>query len=143
MQNFALIPERLFDGDHFYTDQAVLIEQGTIEQVVDKNSLSADYLHLDVPGLLAPGFIDIQVNGGGGVLFNTATNCEGIAAIAAAHRRYGTTNMLPTLMSDRSEVISAGILAIEQSIENGIPGILGVHLEGPYLNPARRGIHNA
>lgn len=93
-------------------------------------------------GLLLPGFIDIQVNGGGGVLFNNARDVDGLATIARAHRRYGTTGLLPTLISDTVEVMAEAIAATRAAIAQGVPGILGIHLEGPYLNPLRKGIHD-
>jgi N-acetylglucosamine-6-phosphate deacetylase len=94
-------------------------------------------------GLLLPGFIDIQVNGGGGVLFNDAPRVDAIAAIGRAHRRFGTTGFLPTLISDDLEVVAAGIAAVREAIAVGAPGVLGIHIEGPFLNPRRRGIHDA
>ncbi len=93
-------------------------------------------------GYLLPGFIDTQVNGGGGVLFNDDTTVEGIAAIGRAHRAYGTTGYLPTLISDELEVIDAAMRATEQAIEAGVPGVLGLHIEGPFISRERKGIHN-
>lgn len=94
-------------------------------------------------GWLLPGFIDTQVNGGGDVLFNDMPCVEGIRAIAQAHRRYGTTGLLPTLISDYAPVVEAAIAAGEAALEAGIPGVLGVHIEGPHLNPVKKGIHDA
>ena len=93
-------------------------------------------------GYLFPGFIDIQVNGGGGTLFNDDVSVAGVAAIAAAHRRFGTTALLPTLISDTPDKIAAAIAAVDRAIAEGVLGVIGVHLEGPYLNPAKRGIHD-
>jgi len=93
--------------------------------------------------VLAPGFIDTQVNGGGGVLFNDAPSADGIATIGAAHRRFGTTGFLPTLISDDLDVIDQAIDAVEAAIVQGVPGVLGIHIEGPFLNVRRKGIHDA
>ncbi len=93
-------------------------------------------------GYLLPGFIDTQVNGGGGVLFNDETTVDGIAAIGAAHRHYGTTGFLPTLISDELEVIDAAMRAVEAAIAAGVPGVLGIHIEGPFISKERKGIHN-
>jgi N-acetylglucosamine-6-phosphate deacetylase len=92
-------------------------------------------------GWLLPGFIDTQVNGGGGVLFNDVPSVEGIAAIAAAHARFGTTALLPTLISDRPEAIARALDAVDAAIDAGVPGVVGVHIEGPFINARRRGIH--
>ena len=94
-------------------------------------------------GLLLAGFIDIQVNGGGGLLFNDAPTVESIARIGQAHRRFGATGFLPTLISDDLDTVSAGIGAVRHAIEQGVPGVLGLHIEGPFLNPRRKGIHDA
>ncbi|MDI7775177.1 N-acetylglucosamine-6-phosphate deacetylase [Asticcacaulis sp. EMRT-3] len=93
-------------------------------------------------GWLLPGFIDTQVNGGGGVLFNDETTVEGIAAIGRAHRAYGTTGFLPTLISDELSVIDSAMRAAEQAIAAGVPGVLGIHIEGPFISKQRKGIHN-
>lgn len=97
---------------------------------------------IDLAGaLLLPGFIDVQVNGGGGVLFNDAPTVEGIAAIGAAHRRFGTTGFLPTLISDDLDTVATAIAAVDEAIAAGVPGVLGIHIEGPFLDPRRHGIH--
>ncbi|RZF65029.1 N-acetylglucosamine-6-phosphate deacetylase [Sphingomonas populi] len=93
-------------------------------------------------GWLLPGFIDTQVNGGGGVLFNNALTVDGLATIAAAHARFGTTALLPTLISDTHEAIAAALDAVDAAIVAGVPGIIGVHIEGPFISGARKGIHD-
>src|SRR5206468_10521285 len=92
---------------------------------------------------LVPGFIDTQVNGGGDRLFNDDPSVETIAAIGGAHRRFGTTGFLPTLISDDAGKIAAAVGAARKAIAAGVPGVLGVHIEGPFLNPTKRGIHDA
>lgn len=94
-------------------------------------------------GFVVPGFIDTQVNGGGGVLFNEHTDVDGIAAIAAAHAPYGTTALLPTLISAPIEQVAQALDAVDAAIEQGVPGVVGIHIEGPFLNVARKGIHDA
>ena len=93
-------------------------------------------------GVLAPGFIDLQVNGGGGVLLNDRPDVEGIAAICAAHGRLGTTGLLPTLVTDTPAVTRATIEAGVAAARAGVPGFLGLHLEGPHLDPRRKGAHD-
>src|SRR5204862_3036006 len=88
---------------------------------------------------LAPGFIDLQVNGGGGVLLNDQPTAEGMRAIARAHRRYGTTACLPTLITDTREQARAAIAAARSIAGHG--GVLGLHLEGPFISPRRPGVH--
>lgn len=93
-------------------------------------------------GWLVPGFIDTQVNGGGGVLFNDRPSVDGIAAIGAAHVRFGTTGFLPTLISAPIDMIEIALQATDEAIAAGIPGVLGTHIEGPFINPVRKGIHS-
>jgi N-acetylglucosamine-6-phosphate deacetylase len=94
-------------------------------------------------GWLVPGFIDVQVNGGGGVLFNDTPDVQAIAQIGAAHAQYGTTAFLPTLISGTLDVIERALDAVDAAIEQGVPGVIGIHVEGPFLNADRKGIHNA
>ncbi|MET0893686.1 MAG: N-acetylglucosamine-6-phosphate deacetylase [Pseudoxanthomonas sp.] len=124
---------------------AVLVEDGRVAAVTTPGEAlqSADETH-DLQGAtLLPGFIDCQVNGGGGVLFNNATDVAALRRIGTAHRRFGTTGFLPTLISDDAARMRAAISATEAAIAEGVPGVLGIHLEGPYLAPARKGTHDA
>jgi N-acetylglucosamine-6-phosphate deacetylase len=134
---------RVFDGDTIRNGLQVVIDGNRIDAVLAADECaSANGATVDLGGgLLAPGFIDVQVNGGGGVLFNDRPDVEGIRTIAATHRRFGTTGMLPTLISDQRGVMDAAMAAVRQAVAAGVPGILGVHLEGPYLNPLKKGIH--
>ncbi|MDX3886241.1 MAG: N-acetylglucosamine-6-phosphate deacetylase [Sphingomonas sp.] len=139
----ALVNGRILIDSAFVGGQAVLVEAGRIAAIVAEGDVPADMERHDLAGQrLAPGYIDLQVNGGGGVLFNDMPTVEGIAAIGAAHRRYGTTGFLPTLISDDLSVVRAGVAAVEAAIAAGVPGVLGIHIEGPFLNVARKGIHN-
>lgn len=142
---FALVNGRVLTADGFADDIAVLIEGACIAALVrsDDPRLREADTHDLRGGLLAPGFLDCQVNGGGGVLFNDAPTVETIARIGAAHRSYGTTGFLPTLISDTPGVMREAIAAVDAAIAQGVPGVLGIHLEGPYLAPTRRGIHDA
>jgi len=94
-------------------------------------------------GWLMPGFVDTQVNGGGGTLFNDDPSVDGIARIAAAHAAFGTTAFLPTLISDRPDRIAQALAASDAAIAAGIAGVVGIHIEGPCLSPRRKGIHDA
>ncbi|MEX0697643.1 MAG: N-acetylglucosamine-6-phosphate deacetylase [Dongiaceae bacterium] len=139
---FALAGARVFDGVRLIDDHAVVVDGARIEGIVAGRDLPTGVATHGVSGLLAPGFIDVQVNGGGGVLFNAQRTADGIAAIGAAHRRYGTTGFLPTMITDTREHMAEAVAATRAAIEGGVPGVLGVHLEGPFLNPERKGVHD-
>ena len=140
----ALVNGRVLAGEDFATGLAVLLRGGRIAAVAPENAMPSDAARLDLSGdWLLPGFIDAQVNGGGGVLFNNTPTVEGIRAIARAHRRFGTTGLLPTLITDDRGTMAAAIAAVRQAIAEGVPGVLGIHLEGPWLAQARKGTHDA
>jgi N-acetylglucosamine-6-phosphate deacetylase len=139
----ALTNARVMTGDGIVHGQAVLLDQGRIEALVPESAVPQGAEMEDLGGaLLVPGFIDTQVNGGGGVLFNDAPTVETVARIAEAHRPFGTTGLLPTLISDDLDVVTRGIEAVDAAIAAGVPGILGIHIEGPFLNAERKGIHD-
>jgi N-acetylglucosamine-6-phosphate deacetylase len=141
----AFVNGRVLTGERFLAGHAVLVDDGRISAVVkatDPRARGAEAHDLNGASLV-PGFIDCQVNGGGGVLFNDAPNVETIRRIGTAHAMFGTTGFLPTLISDDVEVMRTAIQSVDQAIGAGVPGVLGIHLEGPYLAPDRRGIHNA
>jgi N-acetylglucosamine-6-phosphate deacetylase len=139
----SLVNGRVLTEAGVVDGKTVLIENGVIAAIVDARDVPASAQSRDLDGgTLVPGYIDTQVNGGGGVLFNDSPTVEAIAAIGAAHRAYGTTGFLPTLISDDLSVVDAAMRATEQAIEQGVPGVLGVHIEGPFLNPKRKGIHD-
>jgi N-acetylglucosamine-6-phosphate deacetylase len=129
----------------FAEGMAVLIDGTRISAVVpDDDPRVADATTHDLGGnLLLPGFIDTQVNGGGGVLFNDAPTVETIRTIGAAHRPFGTTGFLPTLISDDFDVIEKAIAAVAEAIRLRVAGVLGIHIEGPFLSPERKGAHDA
>jgi len=138
----AVAADRLFDGERLHRDAAVLVEGGRIAKVVARGAIPpATPVHALAPGTwLAPGFIDLQVNGGGDVLFNDDPTPEGIAAIVAAHRRFGTTALLPTLITDSDETMRRARDAVQDMLGRE-PGVLGIHFEGPFLSPEKPGVH--
>lgn len=141
----ALLKGSIFTGDEWINDQALLIEDERILGFCAPDQLPSDmYQKIDLQGQrLVPGLIDTQVNGGGGVMFNDAPSVDTLRTIMQAHRRFGTIGLLPTLISDDLSVMAQAIAAVRDAIAQGVPGILGVHLEGPFLNPARKGVHDA
>ena len=144
MSAFAITNARIFDGTDFLDGKSVIVRDGNIDTIVDAAALPADLTVIDGNGqMLAPGLIDVQVNGGGGVLLNDQPTVDGVRAIMQAHRKYGTTAMLPTLITDHRGKMETAIAAVTDAIDAGVPGIVGIHLEGPYLNPERKGVHSA
>jgi N-acetylglucosamine-6-phosphate deacetylase len=142
MTAFAIAADRVFDGAQIRERHAVLVDGGRIADVVALDAVPRGTEVRNVKGLLAPGFLDVQVNGGGGVLFNDMPTVEGIRAIGAAHRKFGTTGFLPTLITDTREKMASAIEATRQALHTGVPGLLGVHLEGPFISAAYKGAHN-
>jgi N-acetylglucosamine-6-phosphate deacetylase len=137
----AISADRIFDGYRWHDDSVILIDDGVVQRIAPRDQSAGDWPTETMPPgtVLAPGFIDLQVNGGGGILLNDAPTPDAMRAIARAHRRYGTTSCLPTLITDTSAKAVAAIAAAK-SLE-GTDGILGLHLEGPFISRARPGIH--
>lgn len=143
MTHFALTGARIFTGDRFLDGHAALIAAGRILAVVPEAEVPAETpVEPLTGGLLAPGFIDVQVNGGGGVLFNDTPEVEALARLAHAHARHGTTALLPTFITDDAARMRQAIDAVKAA-QRSVPGVLGIHLEGPFLAPARKGAHDA
>ncbi len=141
----ALVNGRILCGDKLLSGRTVLLAGGRIEAVADPTDRRCrEALTVDLrQKILLPGFVDVQVNGGGGVLFNDDPSRRTIEAIGAAHRRFGTTGFLPTLISDDLDTIGRAMGAVQSSLDAQVPGVLGIHIEGPFLNSARRGVHDA
>lgn len=139
----AITGARLFDGVEWHDGCALVIEAGRVKAIMAVADVPADAKKIDAHGmLLVPGFIDLQVNGGGGALLNEEPSVEGIRQICSAHAKFGTTALLPTLITDTREVRSATIKAGLDAKAAGVPGFLGLHLEGPHLSVARKGAHD-
>ena len=141
-EKHAIVAERVFDGATVVHHAAVIVEGPHILAVVPQGDVPAGVPRRVLPNgaWLTPGFIDVQVNGGGDALFNDNPTPDGIRAIAAAHRRFGTTALLPTLITDTPEKMSSALAAVE-ALADKEPAVLGIHLEGPFLSPERPGVH--
>ena len=139
----AIAATTVFDGARLHRDSAVIIDGPGIAAVLPRRELPAGIPAHALPegAWLAPGFIDCQVNGGGNVLFNDAPTAETIERIAAAHLRLGTTALLPTLITDTPDKMRAALGAVRKAAATN-PGVLGIHLEGPFLSPERPGVHD-
>jgi N-acetylglucosamine-6-phosphate deacetylase len=137
----AISADRIFDGYRWHNDAVILIDRGVVQCIAPRDQGADDWPTEVRPAgtVLAPGFIDLQVNGGGGLLLNDEPTPDAMRAIARAHRRYGTTSCLPTLISDTRAKATAAIGAAK--LLDGSDGILGLHLEGPFISPSRPGIH--
>jgi N-acetylglucosamine-6-phosphate deacetylase len=139
-QRFAIAADWVFDGAVVRPHHAVVVEGETIADVVPRLDAPNPVHSLPEGAWLAPGFIDIQVNGGGDILFNDDPSPEAIAAITAAHRRFGTTSLLPTVITDSLSKMRAARAAVEAAMHNH--SVLGIHFEGPWLSPGKPGIHD-
>lgn len=141
---YAICGAELFDGTKLLQQHSVVVDGHCIDSIVPDHSkylAKLPCIALD-GGVIAPGFIDLQVNGGGGLLFNNAPSSTTIQHIITAHLSKGVTALLPTLISDQRDVLQAGIDATRHLLEQQQPGLIGLHIEGPFFNPQRRGVHN-
>jgi N-acetylglucosamine-6-phosphate deacetylase len=139
----AVAVPTIFDGDRCLQDCAVVIEGTQILDLVPRHKLAQSVPTRLLPegAWLAPGFIDCQVNGGGDILFNDEPTVESIAAIVRAHRKFGTASLLPTLITDTPEKMRAALDAADKACA-AMPGVAGIHIEGPFISPEKPGVHN-
>ena len=137
MSDRWLSPDLVFDGQDLLNNTALRVVDGVVQSLVSTQDAppSAE----EIFGILSPGLVDLQVNGGGGVLFNATPTADGIRKIASAHRQFGTTGILPTVITDTKEVLTQAVDAVLEA--QGSEGILGIHIEGPHISMAHRGTH--
>ena len=139
----ALVGADIFDGTHRHRGHALVLDGAWVKAILPESGLpeTAETTQLD-GGVLCPGFVDLQVNGGGGVLFNDDQSLPALRTMAAAHARLGATSILPTLITDTPAHTARAIEGVAAAIAEGVDGIIGLHLEGPHLSVARKGAHD-
>lgn len=140
MKQITYFAKHLFDGKHIHDNMLMRVNDGNIS-AIEKAENKRNSADIKLQGLVTAGFIDTQVNGGGGVLFNHDPSTQTLQQMMQGHRQYGTTAMLPTLITDSSEKMHKAANAVAQAISESIPGIIGIHYEGPNLSQAKKGIH--
>jgi N-acetylglucosamine-6-phosphate deacetylase len=138
----SFVGATIFDGFNRHLNSALIIMNGKVVEIIPEEKIdpTTDQIVL-AGGLLTPGFVDLQVNGGGGVLFNDNPSLENLKTICEAHAKLGTTSIMPTLISDSPEVHKRAISVIIDALYYPIKGLVGLHLEGPHLAVARKGAH--
>jgi len=133
----------IYTGKEVIHNKSITIEGTKIVEIIEESKIKKGVKFINLKRKsVAPGFIDLQVNGGGGKLFNDSPTEQTIVEIAEAHQKFGTTNFLPTLITDSNEKIEMAIQAVSSSIKNGNKNILGIHLEGPFINSKKAGVHD-
>lgn len=133
--------DRLFHQGKFYQDCFLAVREGRTHALLSLAQLPKAAKVIEVEGILSPGFVETQANGGGGVLFNDMPTLEGLRTIIKAHRLYGTVAMLPTFISDTQENFHRAIEVVAQGVVQGERGLVGGHFEGPFLHPEKKGTH--
>ena len=133
----------IYTGDEVLSEHALVVSDGTITDVIPFRDVPSDVEVLNLDGQsVAPGFIDLQVNGGGDALFNDDPSRDQIRRIVLAHRQFGTTDILPTYITGPVDGMLSAIGAVEQYEADGLEGVLGIHFEGPAINAAKAGVHD-
>jgi N-acetylglucosamine-6-phosphate deacetylase len=140
---YAVVNCDIYTGEHVLFDKAIVVNGERIEAIVDLDKIPRQLEVIDTGGLnVAPGFIDLQVNGGGGVLFNEEPTEACISKIFNAHKRFGTTSFLPTLITSPVDKMLQAIEVVKSCTEAGKSGVLGLHIEGPYISATKAGVHD-
>lgn len=140
---YAITGAVIFDGEHWHENAALVVEHGIVKSIEATSTLASDIRRVEMNGgKLVPGFIDVQVNGGGGVLLNDGPSIDAIRTICDAHFAFGTTALLPTLITDTPETTAAAIAASKAATQEKVAGFIGLHLEGPHLSVSHKGTHD-
>ncbi|MBE1206520.1 N-acetylglucosamine-6-phosphate deacetylase [Aminobacter carboxidus] len=141
-ERLAIAAGRIFDGDAWHQDAALLVVDGLVEGIVARRDIPAGVTVTEAGAMLVPGFIDLQVNGGGGLMLNDKPDVDTLEVICKAQMPFGTTAVLPTLITDTREITRSTIAAGVEAARRKMPGFLGLHLEGPHLSLSRKGAHD-
>ncbi|MEJ6785701.1 N-acetylglucosamine-6-phosphate deacetylase [Aminobacter sp. Piv2-1] len=141
-ERLAIAAGRIFDGDAWHEDAALLVADGVVEGIVSRRDVPSGVKIAEAGAMLVPGFIDLQVNGGGGLMLNDKPDVDTLEVICKAQMPFGTTAVLPTLITDTREITRSTIAAGAEAVRRKMPGFLGLHLEGPHLSLARKGAHD-
>lgn len=143
MADFALTGAALHDGVSLLAGHALCVAGDRVEAIRAAADLPATLPRRALPpGMILPGFVDLQVNGGGGLMFNARPEVDTLRVMAEAHGRFGTRAFLPTVITDTPQKTAAAIRAVRAAVAQSVPGVIGLHLEGPHLAPARKGAHD-
>jgi N-acetylglucosamine-6-phosphate deacetylase len=143
MTKTAYSAPQIFDGEHTHQSSAVLVKHGVVIAIVPLADVPKDSKRIEFQtGILSPGFVDLQVNGGGGRMLNDDPSLEAIKIICAAHRPFGSTSLLPTLITDTPKITARAVAAAIEAHDAKVQGFAGLHLEGPHLSVARQGAHD-
>lgn len=139
--NKFIAPEYLFDGNRLIENSVLEIQNGCVYEI-HHNALLSDFPSATaLQGILSPGFIDLQVNGGGAVLFNDDPSVRGLQRIVNAHNVSGTSHILPTIITDKIEVMELAADSVSAALQQGLTGVLGIHFEGPHISKPKKGVH--
>jgi N-acetylglucosamine-6-phosphate deacetylase len=139
----AFLADAIFNGEAWHERSALIVRDGKVDRLVPRDAVPHEMERVETQGgFLAPGFIDLQLNGAAGIMLGDNPGIEEIETICQAHARRGTTGILPTLITDTPEKTAAVVAAGVEAARRRVPGFLGLHLEGPHLSVARKGAHN-
>jgi N-acetylglucosamine-6-phosphate deacetylase len=142
-RELALLADAVFDGEAWHERSALVVRDGRVERLIPRDAVPGGMERVETKGgFLAPGFIDLQANGAAGIMLGDNPGIDEIETICRTHARHGTTGMLPTLITDTPEKTAAVVAAGMEAARRGVPGFLGLHLEGPHLSKSRKGAHD-
>ncbi|MCQ1857961.1 N-acetylglucosamine-6-phosphate deacetylase [Haemophilus sputorum] len=142
MKKYALTNAVIYTGEKVLYEHAVVIENGLIQAVILEKDLAKEMPTVDLDGAnLSAGFIDLQLNGCGGVMFNEDISVNTLEIMQATNLKSGTTSYLPTFITSPDEGMKQAVAVMREYLSKHQNQALGLHLEGPYLSVAKKGVH--